>query len=721
MIYFDVASGKYDKCQIVKISNDNLQNFIYYKFDNSDEFTQYFSPLVISKSTTLQAYEVVNGDKSEIYSINYEIENNNQIGKGPVVVIGGAEHCKELHEKLVELAGGKEKVKILFVPSSSGDPYSGAIDRVTRFRELAGVEIDDKLVPLVDGHHDFSSLENKSRFWILPLALKDDECTCKVHVADDADTPLCDESQLPFIEESKWVDNGSNKEIAEKIRDGGYNLIFFTGGNQLRYLRCLENPDYSDDTVMQMIKVLNQEHSAVVAGTSAGGAAMSKYMITGGDSFGASTQGIIYENVNLLNFNDEFDPHKGECDCRLWVEKGLNFLKERIISDTHFIERGRIGRLLGACARVSHYLNQNYVGIGVDEDTAVVVYDNDTCEVVGASGVFIVDVSKMIFIQETNLVNNVIVHYLEQGDKFSINREDGSVKIIEINKKKLNGKNNQQGEIYYEPDIFGRNNFRKLCEKLLTSQRNSVVAFQLNDNLFNSYDSMSGNDITKSGTVIFRIKRTPETEIFEGSVKYKWWGSGDKYYPELIDVVEENHFSMTNISVDASLLKVANIPDHSDSYSVMPLELYIKEGGREKSWYDDFDDAKNFRFGAALMPLTNNEFEIYGIFYDYAYYDYDRNGYYSPPSKKPEDDDGRDYKDYDVIDINPAEKSEIIVDGKPYGICDDAGYLRITLPESADVIKVLYKGKKHVYEVEFNDVSSFKKAQLKFDLEHVPY
>ena len=56
-----------------------------------------------------------------------------------------------------------------------------------------------------------------------------------------------------------------------------------------------------------------------------------------------------------------------------------------IIIDQHFAQRGRIGRLLGAIA-----LNPANLGIGIDEDTAIIV-DESKFQVIGSNAVYVVD------------------------------------------------------------------------------------------------------------------------------------------------------------------------------------------------------------------------------------------------------------------------------------------------------------------------------------------
>src|SRR3546814_11825572 len=65
----------------------------------------------------------------------------------------------------------------------------------------------------------------------------------------------------------------------------------------------------------------------------------------------------------------------------LHMAPGLGFVRDAII-DQHFAERGRIGRLLGAVAQ-----NPRVLGIGIDEDTAILLRDA-ALEVLGSGAVY---------------------------------------------------------------------------------------------------------------------------------------------------------------------------------------------------------------------------------------------------------------------------------------------------------------------------------------------
>ena len=100
---------------------------------------------------------------------------------------------------------------------------------------------------------------------------------------------------------------------------------------------------------------------------------------------------------------------------------GLGLIAEVII-DSHFAERGRMGRLLGAVAQ-----NPRYFGLGIDENTAIVVERGRTFQVLGSGGVYIVDGSSISFSslserqpEGTLSIPNVTLHVLAAGDRFDL-------------------------------------------------------------------------------------------------------------------------------------------------------------------------------------------------------------------------------------------------------------------------------------------------------------
>jgi len=143
--------------------------------------------------------------------------------------------------------------------------------------------------------------------------------------------------------------------------------FFFTGGSQSRVIDVFLP---GGDTT-EAFRALWQrwQEGAVVSGSSAGAAMMSRAMISGGNALGAVTHGVAVD---------------GDAD-GVHIVGGMGFFEEGML-DQHFLARGRIGRLLVAVLDA----DSPQIGLGIDENTALVV-DGDTAYVLGASGVVVVD------------------------------------------------------------------------------------------------------------------------------------------------------------------------------------------------------------------------------------------------------------------------------------------------------------------------------------------
>ncbi|MBF8965253.1 cyanophycinase [Pontibacter sp. FD36] len=152
--------------------------------------------------------------------------------------------------------------------------------------------------------------------------------------------------------------------------------IMLTGGDQLRLTSILGGSPF-----MERIKERYMNEKLVVAGSSAGASAMSTNMIYKGEAQG----GMLKDQMSAT--------------------AGLDLLKNVAI-DTHFIDRGRIIRMAQAVAQ-----NPGCIGIGLEEDTAILVKKGMEIEVVGSGLVTILD---GMDISSTN------IYEIESGDPFTI-------------------------------------------------------------------------------------------------------------------------------------------------------------------------------------------------------------------------------------------------------------------------------------------------------------
>ncbi len=182
----------------------------------------------------------------------------------------------------------------------------------------------------------------------------------------------------------------------EALSDNSYNriknadVIFFTGGDQLRLTSIIGGTPMHD-----LILQKYQEEEFIYVGTSAGAASASKSMIYQGSSHEALLKGEIK------------------------VTSGLGLI-DHVVVDTHFVQRGRIGRLFQAVVS-----NPKTLGIGLGEDTGLLITEGNSMEALGSGLVILVDGRN---ISDTNItdvnigdpisIKNLVVHVLSKGDNY---------------------------------------------------------------------------------------------------------------------------------------------------------------------------------------------------------------------------------------------------------------------------------------------------------------
>jgi cyanophycinase len=147
--------------------------------------------------------------------------------------------------------------------------------------------------------------------------------------------------------------DAQDREIAAMIGDA--RAVFLGGGDQVKLVATL-----AGSLTLVAIKAL-YERGGVVCGTSAGAAALSELTMAGGE---------IDEEGNLVE---------------QYIGPGFGLLGYETIIDTHFQQRRRLQRLFVVVAQ-----NRQLFGLGIDEDTALIVRGH-VGEVVGAGGVTFVD------------------------------------------------------------------------------------------------------------------------------------------------------------------------------------------------------------------------------------------------------------------------------------------------------------------------------------------
>ena len=188
----------------------------------------------------------------------------------------------------------------------------------------------------------------------------------------------------------KTRDDANNKEYLDRLEKA--DAVIFTGGDQLRLSSIFGGTQF-----LNILKRKYLEEDFMVAGTSAGAAAASTNMIYRG----SSSEALIKGEVQMTG--------------------GLGFI-DGVIIDTHFVQRGRIGRLFYAVAS-----NPGMLGIGLGEDAGLLVTEGNCMEAIGSGLTILVDGR---YISETSIydvemgspvsIDNLRVHVMSIFDKYDL-------------------------------------------------------------------------------------------------------------------------------------------------------------------------------------------------------------------------------------------------------------------------------------------------------------
>ncbi len=189
------------------------------------------------------------------------------------------------------------------------------------------------------------------------------------------------------------TEDANNPVSIKRIQ--GAHAVFFTGGDQHKLVSLVAKTE-----LLQTIRnKYYQDKHFIIGGTSAGAMAIPETIITGG----LIREALFKEDIKIA--------------------KGLDLIKD-IIVDTHFIKRGRFARLAHAVA-----LNPASLGIGLGEDTAVIISEGNKAECLGSGMVILIDGSKM---SATNIhtvddstpivIENLKISIIAEGSCFDLKK-----------------------------------------------------------------------------------------------------------------------------------------------------------------------------------------------------------------------------------------------------------------------------------------------------------
>ncbi len=369
---------------------------------------------------------------------------------GSLVIVGGGLEAnnKSIYGQMIELAGGTEKARFAVIPSASGVAAQSWVS--------------------------FSKI-------LMSYGLKADQ----IHLINIA---MVDDDSTTDVDESQWKNNGSDPKLAEIVRKS--TAVWFTGGDQLRTMKTLVNPDGTETPVLKAVREVYQK-GGVIGGSSAGAAIMSEVMIGNGSSFGALTLPIS------TDISDEAE--RGS----LLITTGLGFFPYGIV-DQHFHAKGRLARL--AVALNSKYSKSN-IAFGVDENTAIIYYPaKKSFKVAGTGGVTILENynTEVTSLSGGLALKNVVLSYLEEDDEFDLEKKTARPAP---QKKSFKGNEYYDHEATIQTGILNGDNpsFRDLITNELINNKAAGSIENLN---------ISG---TKTAYMI-RFSKTPLSEGFEAEI-----------------------------------------------------------------------------------------------------------------------------------------------------------------------------------------------------------
>jgi cyanophycinase len=198
-------------------------------------------------------------------------------------------------------------------------------------------------------------------------------------------------------------EDAAKPEYIERLKN--CNCVMLSGGNQLRLTSIFGGTEF-----LNILMHRYYDDHFVLAGTSAGAMVMSNPMIYEGSADKAHLKGEVK------------------------ITTGLGFI-QNVIIDSHFDKRGRFNRLAQAVAA-----NPGAIGIGIGEDTGVVVTEGHILKVIGSGSVVIIDGKHIdynniadVHIGQPISVENIIVHMMSKGDLYNVNTRmfEGRQIIIE--------------------------------------------------------------------------------------------------------------------------------------------------------------------------------------------------------------------------------------------------------------------------------------------------
>lgn len=260
-----------------------------------------------------------------------------------------------------------------------------------------------------------------------------------------------DAFQVPLavkLADSDYRKAADDPLLADAVRNAGG--VFFSGGDQARITQALVRADGSRSAVLDAVWQVYRR-GGVVAGNSAGAAVMSSTMFYAPKTVFATLRGGVRDG-------EEIAP-------------GLGFIGDDIFVDQHFLVRGRFARMIPAMLKKGYKF-----GLGIDENTAMVVDRHRRVEIIGSKGALLVDLSHATTDGAAAgfNVSNAVISYLDNGDLYDL-----ATHRFTPSRAKQGGLLKAHPDLgvepVFSPDILGRNALVQLMENLMNNRRSEAI------------------------------------------------------------------------------------------------------------------------------------------------------------------------------------------------------------------------------------------------------
>ncbi|HEU4777389.1 MAG TPA: cyanophycinase [Telluria sp.] len=256
---------------------------------------------------------------------------------------------------------------------------------------------------------------------------------------------------------------------------------YFVGGDQARITEALRNPDGSNTLMLNALWEMYRR-GGVIAGTSAGAAIMSKTMFYNVSSVLSTLKRGVADGMELA--------------------PGLGFIGDDVFVDQHLLVRGRFARMLPAMMAKGYKM-----GLGIDENTCMIIHPTRDVEVLGYKGALMIDLNNATQAPGDFNLSNARLSYLDNGDRFNLTTHK-----FTPSPDKVSGKFDVANPYYKGPlftaDVLGHTTIVDLMTKLADSDQPDAIGIAFG----------SPRDLQADLGFEFRLSRVAESVGYASSV-----------------------------------------------------------------------------------------------------------------------------------------------------------------------------------------------------------